>query len=145
MHDQNGRRSFKPMKTKKKQATEPSWLRPVAKLIGTSVVIFACLMIGTFIGLNSAEPDLTVSESRADELSKALGEIARLSGQQWHTQTEATATALLMTDAFVSGGIEKATEMFEETMAKASEAEELQAAITAILSKHGFPIEAEYQ
>jgi len=133
------------MRTKRKQTTEPSWLRPVAKLIGTSVVIFACLMIGTFIGLNSTEPDLTASESRADELSKALGEIASLSGQQWHTQTEATATALLMTDAFVSGGIEKATEMFDETMAKASEAEEIQAAITSILSKHGFPIEAEYQ
>lgn len=133
------------MRTKKKQTAGSSWLRPVAKLIGTSVVIFVCLMVGTFIGLSSNEPDLTASEARADELSKALGEIATLSGQQWLTQAEATATALLMTDAFVSGGIEKTTEMFDETMAKASEAEELQAAITAILSKHGFPVESDYR
>lgn len=133
------------MRTKKKQTTEPSWLRPVARLLGISVVIFVCLMVGTYIGLSSNEPDLTASEARTEELSKALGEIATLSQQQWQTQTEATATALLMTDAFVSGGMEKATELFDETMAKASEAEELQAAITAILSKHGFQVQGDYR
>lgn len=109
------------------------------------MVIFVCLMVGTYIGLSSNEPDLTASEARTEELSKALGEIATLSQQQWQTQTEATATALLMTDAFVSGGMEKATELFDETMAKASEAEELQAAITAILSKHGFQVQGDYR
>lgn len=133
------------MLAKQKREVDETWLRPVAKLIGISVVILVCLIVGTFIGLSANEPDLATPEAHETELSKALGEIASLSEQQWQTQNEAMATALLMTDAFISGGMEKATEIFDATMAKASEAEELQAAITATLSKHGFPVSSDYR
>jgi hypothetical protein len=101
------------------------------------------MVIGTIIGYDFRGQDLDEVEQENARLTETLESVGQLNEEEWQAHREATATALLLADAYFVGGIEKATEILEAVERSSNSASAKRDAINELLLRFGFSPDSE--
>lgn len=86
-----------------------------------------CFLVGFAIVIGSQHNALMERDQKAHEFQQTLHDISNWHQEVWRAHTDAMAHALLLTDAYESGGIEKMDEVFqgvEEYIGKSRDAKD---------------------
>lgn len=142
MHQLQLKRSLWIMAPKRQASSLEFWQLSAVRLLLCAVLVLVSMVIGTTIGYEFRGQEIEEVRYESSKLSEALESVGQLNEEEYEAHREATATALLLTDAYLAGGLDKAGEIMNAVEESAVLASEKRDAINEILLKFGFAPEA---
>lgn len=119
-------------------------IQAARRFIGLPTVItcclaLACLVAGAAVGYLSGVAEVEAETEANTRVLESLQSVSQLHEEEKQAYEQAIANALLMTDAFMAGGMEKAAEVYRDAETFSNVAAAKGAALTEILTKLGAP------